>query len=124
MNKKLVLVVEDDDCCYMLIKKYLAIIGIDTIRSSTGKHAIETCKTNLRISLVLLDLRLPDINGIEVCKSIKSFRPDLTVVFESATTEPKLIDLAFRAGAQAYVTKPISYNDLMSVLPEEILEVR
>jgi CheY-like chemotaxis protein len=123
MNEKLILVVEDDDCGYMLLKKYLAIAGINTIRSSTGTHAIETCKTNLGISLVLLDFRLPDINGIEVCKSIKSFRPDLAVIFESATVGPNLIDLAFRAGAQAYITKPISYNDLISVLPEEILEV-
>jgi CheY-like chemotaxis protein len=123
MNGKLILVVEDDDISYMLIRKYLEISGFDTIRSSTGTHAIESCKTNHEISLVLLDFRLPDINGIEVCKSIKSFRPDLTIIFQSATVDSKIIDLAFRAGAKAYITKPFSYNDLMSALPKEILEV-
>jgi CheY-like chemotaxis protein len=122
-NENLVLVVEDDDISFLLIKAYLDLSGITAIRSSTGTHAIEICKTNPGISLVLLDLRLPDINGVEVCKAIKSFRPDLTVIFQSATVDPKLIDLALRTGAMTYITKPFSYNDLKSALPEEILKV-
>ncbi|NJK97073.1 MAG: response regulator [Chloroflexia bacterium] len=73
--------------------------------------------------MVLLDLRLPDINGIEVCKTIKSLRPNFTVIFQTATTDPEYRKHGLNAGAKAYLIKPLLFEDLLTILPEKILEI-
>jgi len=118
MKEKIILVVDDDDPSFLLLNIYLEKRDFKTIRSSTGAQAIESCKTNYNISLVLLDYRLPDINGIDVCKSIKSLRPDINIIFLSATDDPAVKNSCSKAGGLAYITKPTSYFNLMSIIAD------
>jgi len=116
MNEKIVLIVEDDDLSYLLLTEYLNIIGLKSIRSSSGSNAIEICKTNFNIFLVLLDIRLPDMYGIDVCCHIKKNRPDLNIVFQSAIVNPIIKEQCLALGGIAFLSKPILYADLMKIV--------
>jgi len=116
MNEKIVLIFEDDDPSHILLTEYLSIFGLKSIRSSSGTNAIEICKTNFNIFLVLLDIKLPDMYGIDVCRHIKKNRPDLNIVFQSALVKPMIKEQCLAAGGIAYLSKPVSYNILQSYL--------
>lgn len=115
-DEMLVLIVENSDSCCRLLCLYLERAGVKFISVSTGIQAIKNCESNLDISLVLLSILLPDINGIEVCKELKRVRPDLEIIFQTAFTEPIYKKLGIEAGASHYITKPINYRKLLAVL--------
>jgi len=118
----LVLIVEYTDSCFYLLSAYLKKARVKFIGVSTGLQAIEICESNKDITHVLLNLRLPDINGIEVCKTIKRMRPMMDVIFQTAIADSESKMLGIQAGASHYLTKPITYKDLSDVLFNEMVE--
>jgi DNA-binding response OmpR family regulator len=115
-DEMFVLIVEDSALCCKLLSLYLKKAGIKFIDVSTGVKAIKACESNHNISVVLLNILLPDKNGFEVCKTIKRIRPDIEIVFQTAFNEPEYKELGFKAGASHYITKPIAYSELLAVL--------
>jgi DNA-binding response OmpR family regulator len=81
--------------------------------------------------LYILDNWLPDGNGIELCRVIREFDPHTPILFYSACAYPRDLQAAFSAGAQAYLAKPVRFDDLTravtqltSVAPETAIEAR
>ena len=114
MNKPLILVVEDDKSVNNLITTILKTHGYRYLTAMNGAAAvIEASSHNPEI--VLLDLGLPDTSGVEVIKKIRSWS-NMPIIVISARTEDKDKIEALDAGADDYLTKPFSVDELLARL--------
>lgn len=105
-NKRRILCVEDDeDTCEMLTLA-LQLSGYEVVAAHTFADAISKALTT-HFDAYILDSRLPDGSGVDLCKEIREFNSDTPILFYSADAYPKEIEEAMNAGAQAYMVKPI-----------------
>ncbi len=111
-NSHTILIVDDDesmrDTLEALLKK-----DFNILKASDGKGAIDTIKKN-DIDVVLLDIRLPDINGINVLKEIKENNEDIDVIIITAVREIDTAVKAVKIGAYDYITKDFDYDDVLA----------
>lgn len=116
MDNKSILIAEDNDLNYFVISKMLTPIGIDIIRAENGLKALEYCKSHKEISLVLMDIKMPVMDGYEATKEIRKFRPDLPIIAQTAHATEFGKDTAFEIGCNDYLTKPIMRDQLIEVV--------
>lgn len=107
-----VLVVDDDPTVAEVVLAYLRRDGIDAAHAADGIAALESAR-RVPPDLVVLDLMLPGIDGLEVCRRLRADRPDLPVVMLTArgTEEDRIAGL--EVGADDYVVKPFSPRELV-----------
>ena len=112
MSSIRILVVDDEPPMVELVRGYLAREGWEVLTASDGNEALETVQTE-HPDVVVLDLMLPGVDGVEVCRRIRTFS-DAYVVMLTARSEEvdKLIGLA--VGADDYLTKPFSPRELVA----------
>ncbi len=115
-NTNKVLIVEDDDSSYEFLKIILENKGINIIRAPNGKDAIRLCKLKKDISIVLMDVNMPELNGYEATKKIKKLRPKLPVIAQTAYALSGDKEKALKAGCDDYITKPINKNELYHLI--------
>ena len=84
----------------------------DVIEAETGEEGVEKYKSE-KPDLVLLDLRLPGIDGIECFRQIKKIDPKVKLIVVSIVTRQESIDECMKLGAKAYVIKPITQSKLI-----------
>ena len=112
MSEKILVVEDETDLANTLIYN-LEQEGFSVIGTSSGLKAMELAKKN-RPALVILDIMLPDISGIEVCRKLRaSDYADIPVLMLTARAEEFDKVLGFEAGADDYVTKPFSMKELL-----------
>ena len=116
LTGKTVLIVEDVESSFEVLNLVLKRSGIKCIWAKDGQKAIELCKENTNINLVLMDINMPDMNGYEATKKIKKIRPKLPIIAQTAYAllgdEEKSLD----AGCDDYISKPIKRELLMEKL--------
>ena len=112
MNEYLVLVVEDDIPIRTLITTTLKINHYTYIAASTGNEAISLCASH-HPDLILLDLGLPDIDGIEVIQTVRSWSEALIIIISARGEDSDKIT-ALDSGADDYLTKPFSIEELLA----------
>ncbi len=115
-NTPTILNVEDDDVSCFLLNEVLADHNIDIIHTKNGNDAIDICKQNGGINLVLMDIKLPDINGFQAMREIKKIRPELPVVAVTAYAFAKDKSDCFKAGCDDYLSKPVDSKTLLNVI--------
>lgn len=116
-----ILIVEDDNVMRETISDVLVKRGYKTISSQNGKDAVELIQKE-KIDLVLLDLRLPDIDGITVLKKIRKIDEGIQVIVMTAFPDVKSAILAIKSGAYDYINKPFELEELMFNI-EKALEI-
>ena len=109
MNNLLILVVEDDAPVRNLIGTTLKTHGYDYITATNGENAVMQASSH-NPDVVLLDLGLPDIDGVDVIKKIRTWS-EMPIIVISARAEDKDKIDALDAGADDYLTKPFSVED-------------
>lgn len=102
-----VLLVDDDRAFRKLIRAYLQEEGIGVVECASGEEAVELAREH-RPALVLLDVRLPGIDGFEVLRRFEASRLELPVIMLTSLAEEIDQLVGFRLGAVDYVTKPVS----------------
>ena len=107
-----ILIIDDDHDMCTLLNRFLSQHGFEVTEFYTGRKAIQYLEQN-KPDLVLCDVRLEDMDGIEVLKTIKGFYTDLPVIMITAYSDIRTSVTAMRMGAIDYLTKPL--------LPKEIL---
>ncbi|MGZ2371676.1 ATP-binding protein [Ancylomarina sp. YFZ004] len=100
-----ILVAEDDDVNFNLIQEMLSKKPVKIIRANNGKEAVDICKNNPSISLILMDIKMPVIDGHEATRHIKTFLPDLPIIAVTAFALAGDKEHALEAGCDAYITK-------------------
>ncbi|MEO5679989.1 MAG: response regulator transcription factor [Acidimicrobiales bacterium] len=108
-----VLVVEDDDAIANAIVRALGRDGHEPVRVATGAAALDLV-ADRRFDLVLLDLGLPDLDGLTVCRELRHLDPDVPVVMLTARSEELEVIVGLDAGADDYVTKPFRMGELLA----------
>jgi two-component system, cell cycle response regulator DivK len=114
-TKKRILIVEDNDLNLKLFRDLLGANGYETIETKEGYEAINMAKT-MHPDLILMDIQLPEISGLEVTKRIKADKemrhiPIIAVTaFAMKNDEEKIL----HAGCEAYISKPIAIADFLN----------
>ncbi len=106
-TNKTVLIAEDIDDNFLFLKTLLKKTNINVIWAKDGKETIEICEANDKIDLILMDIRMPYIDGYEASARIKSFRPDLPIIAQTAYALNSDYQKIFNSGCDEYITKPI-----------------
>jgi two-component system alkaline phosphatase synthesis response regulator PhoP len=113
MSSELVLVVDDEPSIVQLSRLYLERDGYRVIEAGDGKTALDTIRQE-KPALVLLDIMLPEIDGLEVCRSLRAEKNQVPVIMVSARDEDIDKILGLELGADDYLTKPFNPRELVA----------
>ncbi|MDP4209454.1 MAG: PAS domain S-box protein [Bacteroidota bacterium] len=116
IKDRVVLLVEDDIYSANYIREILKPYSLELIQVSNGQEAIDKCIEDLRIDLVLIDIRLPDIDGLKVTNEIKKLRPELPVIAQTANAMLEDRKKCLDAGCNEYLTKPVIASELLNLV--------
>ncbi len=106
-----VLIVEDDDPNYIYLERVVSDLGYKTLRAESGSDAVSLCRENDDIDFVLMDLKIPILNGYEAAKAIKEIRPNLRIIAQTAYVQDqeKLQDTT---AFDDYIAKPMNKKQI------------
>lgn len=109
-----ILIAEDDEISF----KYLDLIlsrktQANILWAVNGQIAIDFCKQYNHIDLVLMDIQLPIIDGIEAIRQIKAFKPELPIIVHTANAYGEECERCYEAGCDEYLTKPANLQQLL-----------
>ncbi|MGD2034445.1 MAG: response regulator [Bacteroidales bacterium] len=111
---KVILAVEDDDVSLEFLKELFEPYKVKLLSAKNGQSAIDICKSDPKIDLVLMDVQLPILSGKEAMKQIKSIRPDLPIIAQTAFAMAGDREIYINAGFDDYIAKPINVEELIS----------
>jgi CheY-like chemotaxis protein len=111
-----ILIVEDELSNYLVIKEYLSKTQVELLHAHSGHEAIEQARTNNNIKLVLMDLRMPQMDGFSATRLIKSIRPELPVIAQTAYYYNNLQDESADLGFSGFLIKPFTQRQLIDIL--------
>ena len=111
-----VLIVEDDAISKLLITIAVKPYSKEILKVSTGFEAIEACRNNPDIDLVMMDINMPEMGGYEATKNIREFNKDLVIIAQTANGMQSDRDNAIAAGCTDYISKPINITDLGALI--------
>ncbi len=112
-ENKTILIVEDVEPNYYLLKNSLKKTKAKIVWAATGDEAINMCKNNPDIDIVLMDIHLPDISGHEAARKIKALRNEITVIAQTAFVFSGERQKSIDAGCDDYIAKPIRSSELI-----------
>lgn len=116
VDARIILVAEDDDVNFFYLNELLSEFDVKLIRATTGREAVELVKENPSISLVLMDIKMPDIDGWEATLMIRNIRKDLPIVAQTAYAFSTDKEKALIVGCNDYISKPIEKVKLFNIL--------
>ena len=100
----------------MLIAIAVKTFGKDLLYAKTGVEAIEACRNNPDIDLVLMDIKMPVMDGYEATREIRKFNTDMVIIAQTAYALIGDKEKTIEAGCNNYISKPIIKDQLMSLL--------
>ncbi len=118
---KTILVVEDEEISRFFFEKALKKTKANLFFVNDGIDAVEMIEKNTEIDLVLMDVQLPRMNGIEAMLKIKALYPELPVIIQTAFGMDTTREQALENGCDEYITKPIKIETLLTFLNRHLL---
>ncbi len=112
---KIILVVDDDKAILKVITQYLDQAGYAVLTAETAEAFIETAG-RAQLHAVLLDMGLPDMDGLEALQKVRAIHPELCVIVVTGSHEQDKGRQAIELGAWDFVTKPVDFKYLMNAL--------
>jgi DNA-binding response OmpR family regulator len=116
-----ILVVDDEIEACNALKEFLEVKGYEVYTAQDGKTALDQVQ-ELRPQLVLLDMIMPGMHGMEVLQEIKKTDPEIGVIMVTVVTDEAQAKKALDLGAYDYITKPVDLNYLDTVVMVKILD--
>lgn len=113
-----ILVVEDDSNMRFLIAKILQRAGYETEEAENGRRALDVLKGASRIDLVISDILMPEMNGLQFLDYAKSKYPDLPIIMLSVHARPDWVEEAIEKGATCYLFKPFTHEQLTTIVTD------
>ena len=115
-----VLVVDDDLAMLRYLRTLLEIDGYDVETATSGREALGRVRSGLSPDVVLLDINMPGMDGLETLQELLDYQPDLKVIMCSCVTDPRKTMAAFLIGAQDFIPKPFRHPDLLAALERSL----
>ena len=119
-HSKTILIAEDEDLNFKLLEAFLSGTKFKLIRAVNGLEAVEMSRSH-SVDLILMDIKMPKMDGYEATKQIRQFLPDLPVIAQTAYSTDADKDRAFASGCSDFITKPIN-KELLMVKIKELLD--
>jgi len=107
INKLRVLIVEDDQTSDLFLTTMLRKVSNEVLHAETGTKAVKACRDNPDLDLVLMDIKMPDMNGYEATRQIRKFNKDIIIIAQTAFAQTYDRIKALEAGCNDHITKPI-----------------
>jgi hypothetical protein len=114
------LIVEDDEISYSLLIRIVQKISTEVLHAITGVQAVEACRNNPDLDLVLMDIRMPQMDGLEATRQIRQFNKDVIIIAQTAYAFSGDIEKAIEAGCNDYISKPINITSLFELITKHI----
>ena len=119
-SDKTILIAEDEEDNYTFLEVLLKVTGANILWARNGIEAVEMCRKNAGINLVLMDIKMPHMDGIEATTQIKRSRSTLPVIVQTAYAMSADEENCIKAGCDAYISKPIKIESLFKVIKQYI----
>ena len=120
-SEPVVLIAEDDDSNFRYIEVVLKKSSYKVLRAINGYETLEICRKNPDVKILLMDLKMPGMDGFEATRQIRQFLPELPIVVLSAYISLADEEAARSAGCNDYITKPVSKAKLLETLDRLLL---
>ena len=111
-----VLIAEDDEISEIQISIEIGKYCREILKVKTGTEAVEICRKNKDIDLVLMDIKMPGLSGYEAARQIRQFNKDVIIIAQTAYAFAGESEKAIEAGCNDYISKPIGKDKLLSLL--------
>ncbi len=111
-----ILIAEDDEVSNMLISIMTEQYGREILKAETGKSAVEICQNNPDIDFILMDLKMPVMDGLEATRQIRQFNEEVVIIAQTAYGLSGDREKAIEAGCNDYISKPINKVELLSLI--------
>ncbi len=116
VRKLKILIAEDDEVSEMLIGIIIRSFGYDVLKARTGVEAIEVCRNNPDIDLILMDIRMPDMGGYAATKQIRKFNKEVIIIAQTVYGLSGDREKSIESGCNDYIAKPIVKDKLLSLI--------
>ncbi len=113
-----VLVVDDEELVRYVTQELLGCLGYDSVAAATGEEAVEKIRAGLRPDLVLLDIVMPGIGGVEAFRRIRQIVPGIPVLLSSGFTDPQAAAALRSEGLNGIIAKPYRMENLSARIRE------
>lgn len=110
------LIAEDEETNFIYLETALQRTNVTILRAKNGKEAVEMARVNPGLSVILMDIKMPEMNGLEATRSIKSFRKDVTIIAQTAFAMEEDRRNCTAVGCDDFLAKPIRYKVLLDTL--------
>ncbi len=117
-DKLNILIAEDDSISELYLKLIVKPISKQIYTCNNGKDAVEIIKKNPGIDLILMDIRMPELNGYEAVKEIRKFNKEVKIIAQTAFGYDQDRKKCLDAGCNSYISKPINKNELLKLIEE------
>jgi len=115
--QRTILVVEDERIMLRLLERFLSRQGYQVLLAADGEQAIDGyCRHKTEIDVVLLDVGLPKVSGVDVFRKMKKENPDVRVVVASGYLDARMKTEMYRAGVKAFLDKPYLLPEMLETL--------
>jgi signal transduction histidine kinase/CheY-like chemotaxis protein len=115
-----VLVAEDDEINYIYIREIFRGTGAIILHAVNGKEAVEMVQNNDKIGIVLIDIKMPVMNGYDAIKKIRELRPHLPIIAQTAFALSDEMLKAVNAGSNDYISKPFKKDQLLDLVKKHL----
>lgn len=115
-----ILIAEDEEINYLFLETILRLsdLPVKVLRATSGYEAVETISERNDISIVLMDIKMPGLNGLEATKRIKAINKDIKVIIQTAYSEFNKKEAILLSGCDSFYTKPIDKDELIALIQE------
>jgi len=117
-EERTILIAEDDNINFLLFQKIIKLRNYNIFRAVNGQEAVDICINNPNIDLVLMDIKMPIMNGFEALEKIKVIRPELIVIAQTAYSSSEDENKIYNSGFYGYITKPIDREKLFEMIDD------
>lgn len=115
-KNKVILIAEDDNINFLLFQKMMQNKDYEIIRAVNGQEAVDICINNSGIDLVLMDIKMPVMNGFEAIEQIRPIRSQLPIIAQTAYSSSDDKVKIEKAGFDGYITKPLNRERLFELI--------
>ena len=111
-----ILITDDDVTVHTLLGEILKPTGIKIFSAYDGSEAFAACIEHPDIQLIIMDIRMPEMNGVECTRLIRKYRSDLPVIAYSALNQPEYRHLMKKMNCDEFLLKPVHPDTILSTL--------
>jgi signal transduction histidine kinase len=120
LENLVILIVDDDKLSQMIISIEFNTFSKEVLIANNGIEAVDICRLRKDIDLVLMDIQMPEMDGIEAIRLIREFNTDIIIIAQTAYAFSGDKEKAIKAGCNQYLNKPINHNDMLNIIKNEI----